>query len=101
MSGGDLDYISSKLSEHVSKIRAYGKTHDLPQFRAFADHLDKVAEALHDVEWVMSSDYGMDGADKSIDIVFGDLAREKTFQVLFEDLKVIHVQLCKLLGQPS
>ena len=101
MSGGALDYVSTKLFEHVSNIRAYGKTHDLPQFRAFADHLDKVAEALHDVEWVMSSDYGLDGADKSIDTVFGDLAREKTLQVLLEDLKATHLKLVKLLGQPS
>jgi len=28
---------------------------------AFADHLDKVAKALHDVEWTFSGDYGPDG----------------------------------------
>lgn len=31
---------------------------DTPERKAFAKHLEKVAKALHDIEWVDSFDYG-------------------------------------------
>lgn len=34
--------------------------------KAFADHLKKVAKALHDIEWVDSADYGPGDEDKAI-----------------------------------
>ena len=60
MSGGSMDYIYSRLemdatfSEHT------------PERRAFAKHLQLVVKALHDIEWVDSSDYGPGGESEAI-----------------------------------
>jgi len=54
MSGSSLDYVCYKLEEATGTIRMS----ELPIYQAFADHLDKVAKALHDVEWVISGDNG-------------------------------------------
>lgn len=47
-----MDYLYSKL-ECDANFRA-----DTPERKAFAKHLQLVAEALHDIEWVDSGDYG-------------------------------------------
>lgn len=51
MSGGSMDYLYSKLLA--------GATFDpnTPERRAFFKHIEKVAQALHDIEWVDSGDY--------------------------------------------
>jgi hypothetical protein len=51
MSGGSMDYLYSKLE--YAQFRQ-----DTPERKAFAQHLEKVAKALHDIEWVDSGDYG-------------------------------------------
>lgn len=54
MSGGSLDYVYSRVSEAAVTIRGWqGST---PLHLAFANHLDLVATALHDLEWVFSDD---------------------------------------------
>lgn len=55
MSGGSLDYIYSRVEEVAEKVRGMAET---PLHHAFADHLVKVAKALHDIEWLFSCDYG-------------------------------------------
>lgn len=52
MSGGSMNYLYSKL-ENDAEFR-----HTTPERKAFAKHLEKVAKALHDIEWVDSGDYG-------------------------------------------
>lgn len=41
-----------------SSVRDAEFRRDTPQRRAFAAHLELVAKALHDIEWVDSCDYG-------------------------------------------
>ena len=53
MSGGSLDYVYSRVQDAASSVRGQAKT---ALHLAFADHLDKVAGALHDLEWVWSFD---------------------------------------------
>jgi RNase P/RNase MRP subunit p30 len=53
MSGGSLDYICFKVEVASSSIRERATC---PEHIAFADHLDKVAAALHDIEWMFSGD---------------------------------------------
>lgn len=53
MSGGSLDYVYTKISDAAYTIEHREST---PLQRAFAAHLRKVAEALHDLEWVYSGD---------------------------------------------
>lgn len=51
MSGGSMDYLYLKIQD--ASFREH-----TPERRAFAKHLQLVAEALHDIEWVDSCDYG-------------------------------------------
>lgn len=53
MSGGSLDYIYSRVQDAACSIRGRSRK---PIHTAFADHLDKVATALHDIEWAWSGD---------------------------------------------
>lgn len=54
MSGGSLNYAYSQVENiaYEVQLRAENNLH-----RAFAKHLYLVATALHDLEWVLSSDY--------------------------------------------
>jgi hypothetical protein len=52
MSGGSMQYLYSKI-----EYDAVFDT-DTPERRAFKKHLELVAKALHDIEWVDSGDYG-------------------------------------------
>jgi hypothetical protein len=55
MSGGSFDYIYSKVEDAKSMVRSNATR---PEHLAFADHLTKVAKALHDIEWMLSGDIG-------------------------------------------
>jgi hypothetical protein len=52
MSGGSMNYLYSKVL-HCADFPL-----DTPEREAFAKHLKLVAQALHDIEWVDSGDYG-------------------------------------------
>jgi hypothetical protein len=52
MSGGSMNYLYSKL-----EYDATFETNTVER-KAFKKHLALVARALHDIEWVDSSDYG-------------------------------------------
>jgi hypothetical protein len=54
MSGGSYNYLFQKVDDAASELEHRSPT---PQRRAFAEHLRKVAKALHAVEWVDSSDW--------------------------------------------
>lgn len=51
MSGGSMDYL-------YSRVQCADFREDTPLRRAFRAHLNLVAKALHDIEWVDSGDYG-------------------------------------------
>lgn len=52
MSGGSWDYVYCRLSDAIEKL----SLDDDPLRRKFGRHLKKVQKALHDIEWVDSSD---------------------------------------------
>ena len=86
MSGGSLDYIYHKV-EDVAQTLSDAK--NTPLQRAFGEHLFKIAKALHDVEWVMSGDYGNGDDEKAIKEVLTN-SNEKAFAILQTDaLKLI------------
>ncbi len=62
MSGGSMDYFYSRVEDVAGSIRL-----TTPLRRAFRSHLCLVAQALHDIEWVDSSDYGPGDEDAAID----------------------------------
>lgn len=55
MSGGSLDYFYSRVRDIAETIAAY-QSPALPEHLAFAKHLNLVADALHDLEWMWSGD---------------------------------------------
>lgn len=55
MSGGSLNYVYSRVQDAATEVAGKAET---PLHRAFAVHLMKVSQALHDLEWVWSADYG-------------------------------------------
>lgn len=54
MSGGSWDYFYYKLEEVAEKL----SWQDNPLRKAMGKKLKEAAAALHDIEWVDSSDYG-------------------------------------------
>ena len=63
MSGGSYDYLYGRVRDMAGEIR---DQHTNPLRRAFAEHLRLVADAMHDIEWVDSSDYGPGDEDAAI-----------------------------------
>lgn len=55
MSGGSLNYVYAQVEDAAHSVAMRAQT---PLHRAFAAHLMKVADALHDIEWLFSADYG-------------------------------------------
>ena len=62
MSGGSWEYLYRKVEEMAEGLAASKN----PMRRAFATHLKDVAEAMHDIEWVDSYDYGPGDETNSI-----------------------------------
>ena len=59
MSGGSMDYLYQKL-----QYASFRET--TPERQAFKKHLQLVAKAMHDIEWVDSGDYGPGDDSESI-----------------------------------
>lgn len=52
MSGGSMNYLYSTVEYNATFEQ------NTPERKAFAAHLALVVQALHDIEWVDSGDYG-------------------------------------------
>ena len=63
MSGGSLDYGYCKVEEMARSIVERSR---VPLHIAFAKHLLKVSTALHDLEWLLSSDTSPGDEKKAI-----------------------------------
>ena len=94
MSGGSYDYSFYKVEEMADSLSHKGNS---PLRRAFAKHLALVAKAMHDIEWVDSSDYGKGDDDEAIRAVLNSTANEK--EIIYEDAKEVIAQLKSLLKQ--
>ena len=93
MSGGSLEYVCYKVENAADEIRSRAETLSL---KAFADHLDLVAKALHDVEWVFSGDYGDGDDEESIRAVLGTDYKSKCMDTLRKEADQIIEQLKEL-----
>lgn len=80
MSGGSLDYLYVKIQNAADLLNKDRKTHR----RAFASHLNLIAEALRRIEWVDSSDCSPGDEKESIlacinpNLMFMTLIQEAT-----------------------
>lgn len=66
MSGGSMNYLYLRIESDATFST------DTQERKAFADHLAKVAKALHDIEWVDSSDYSSGDENEAIRACLGD-----------------------------
>lgn len=71
MSGGSYGYVFQKIEDAAEDLR---HTHSDARRAAFKQLLLLVSQAMHDIEWVDSCDYGSGGDHKSIDEVFSFLS---------------------------
>lgn len=83
MSGGSLNYVYCRVADAASEIR--DRSND-PLHLAFADHLELVAKALHDIEWLYSCDYGPGQERESIGKVVTPAAVERSCVGLLKEL---------------
>ena len=92
MSGGSLDYICFRVEETAETLK--GKNN--PAYvRAFGEHLTKVAEALKDIEWVMSGDKSAGDEIPAINEVLN--VSEKSIEILLVDAEQIIKELNTLI----
>jgi hypothetical protein len=92
MSGGSLDYIYYRVEDVAETIKDRAET---PLQKAFAEHLLKVAKALHDVEWVFSGDYGEGDDAEAIKAVLGPDYKSRTMDVLRDEANILINELKK------
>lgn len=87
MSGGSMDYLYSKVQS--AEFRQH-----TPERAAFAKHLELVAKALHDIEWVDSSDYGPGRENAAIRACIGDaMCLKAAVDAAQEAAKTLHAEL--------
>lgn len=92
MSGGSLDYFYFRVQEIADEIRQRAET---PLQLAFVKHLEDVATALHDIEWVFSGDYGEGREEEAINKVLGNCkCAEK--DIIIDKLKELSKNIEKL-----
>ena len=83
MSGGSWNYLYGQVDDAAGKLQ---ESKD-PLRRVFGEHLYLCAKALHDIEWVDSSDMG-DGDDRpAIELALGDAARKLELEMLLQDAR--------------
>jgi hypothetical protein len=94
MSGGSMNYLYSKL-EYEANFTA-----ETPERRAFAKHLKLVAKALHDIEWVDSSDYGPGDENAAIRACLGDAVMLQTMlEMAKEAVATLQAEIDKAEGR--
>jgi hypothetical protein len=87
-----MDYLCYKVETAAAEIRS---SRD-PLRHAFGVHLEKVAKALHDIEWVDSCDSGPGDEHQAIREVLGQHAE---LEQLIEDAGNVCVRLEKALRE--
>ena len=92
MSGGSYDYFYCKIDEFIGDImiRSSGIDGMRPLRRAFTDHLAKVSAAAKAVEWVDSSDWGVEREEEAIRALLGDGVE---LAVVIERAQALHAEL--------
>ena len=94
MSGGSLDYVYFKVESAAHDIARESFTNKIPELKAFKDHLVKVAEVLHDVEWFLSGDYAEETMVKSIKKL---LSEEQVLDSVVKEAEDILIKLTNSL----
>lgn len=91
MSGGSLEYVYHKVEEAAYAIK---HSNISTLHNAFANHLLDIAQALHDIEWVLSSDMG-EGDD--VAAIKKVINKERHLEQVVEEARKINGELQTLL----
>ena len=99
MSGGRLNYAYDKISQAAEDLRFQAGT---PLQRAMVRHLDLVSKAMHDIEWVLSGDYGEGDDEAAIRAVLGEHAELiEAIKEAFEVKEALEAAIAKSLLRES
>lgn len=93
MSGGSYGYAYLEVEDFAKSLARDSKT---PYRMAFASHLLLVAKAMHDVEWVDSSDYSK-GDDK--EAIMKCIDKQDVLQACIQDADKIMNELCNAIAE--
>lgn len=95
MSGGSYNYAYCRVEDFAASLR-HTSSH-IPARMAFATLLDKVAAAMHDIEWVDSGDYSV---GKDLPAIRACVGRSDELQELLKQASEIRNQLdAYLMGE--
>jgi len=90
MSGGSYDYKYTAVNDFIDSFRLYANT---PLRKAFLKHLDKVSEAMRQIEWVDSADMSPGDEEEAIRKCLTPEADKLEIlanaRTLYEQLKVV------------
>ena len=92
MSGGSMNYLYSRIDLDC-QFRE-----NTPERKAFAKHMELVKQALHDIEWVDSSDYGP-GDDTAA--ILACLPKGAVLAEAIEEAKRVHESLAREIAKAS
>ena len=84
MSGGSYNYAFGFLNDFIDifKIRANTSLR-----KAFLDHLEKVSQAMYDIELVDSGDYSCGMEDESIKGCLGPTWKEQAAEIIKDQIR--------------
>lgn len=68
MSGGSMNYVFADVERAAEMLAP--EQGDPSLWRAVHEHLELMAKALHDIEWVQSGDYGSGDETEAIEALF-------------------------------
>lgn len=92
MSGGSYDYLCYKVQDAAEKL----SEDKIPYRKAFGLHLRLIAEALHDIEWTDSCDYGPGDDEKAI---MACISKKKVLKASLNDAQAMIDTLQKLINE--
>lgn len=95
MSGGSLNYFYQEVSDIIAIVRE--KNHDYQNsdqmIESFAVHLERISNALHDVEWVFSGDYSVDQCYESVNACLGQESIAYAIKQTEQEIKRMELEL--------
>ncbi|HFD31654.1 MAG TPA: hypothetical protein ENJ28_02910 [Gammaproteobacteria bacterium] len=83
MSGGSWDYFYTKCQDTSERL----DSSSCPYRRALGKKMDKIAKAMHDIEWVDSGDYGSYDDIQAIKDSLGADGGMLVFEEVKEDIR--------------
>lgn len=90
MSGGSYEYAYLKVLDFVDTMKQWDRKHSALRQR-FADHLEKVAEAMKAVEWTDSGDSSEESAEKAIKAVLAEAKNAEEVIAFSKSLRGVKV----------